>query len=145
MRKRLRLVALAIGALTVVRARNRWFPVRVEGTSMLPTLQPGDFLAARAPHRGEPSTGQLVVIRRAHIETVKRVVAPPSERALGEEEYWVEGDNAAASTDSRVTGPVARGAIVGVVRARYKPLRSVRTFSVKRARRRGRLGRGTRE
>jgi nickel-type superoxide dismutase maturation protease len=133
MRKPLRLVApaiggLAVGVLAVVRARSRWFPVRVEGTSMLPTLQPGDFLAVRAPRRGEPRAGQLVVIRHGHIETVKRVISPPRERALGQDDVWVEGDNAAASTDSRVTGPVKRDAIVGVVRARYKPLRTARTF-----------------
>jgi signal peptidase I len=133
MRKRVRLVALGIGALAVgslavVRARSRWFPVRVEGTSMLPTLQPGDFLAVRTPRMGEPRTGQLVVIRTGGIETVKRVIAPPGDRVLGQDELWVVGDNDAASTDSRITGPVAREAIVGVVRARYKPLRTVRTF-----------------
>jgi signal peptidase I len=128
MRKRVRLVAMAIGALAVVRARSRWFPVRVEGMSMLPTLHPGDFLAVRAPRRDEPLAGKLVVIRAGAIETVKRVIAPPGVRVLGPGEFWVEGDNAAASTDSRVTGPVAREAIVGVVRARYKPLRTMRTF-----------------
>jgi signal peptidase I len=133
MRKQFRVIAPAIGALTagalaVMRARSRWFPVRVEGTSMLPTLHPEDFLAVRAPRRGEPLAGQLVVIRAGDIETVKRVMTAPPDRALGPDEFWVEGDNRSGSTDSRVTGPVARDAIVGIVRARYKPLRSVRTF-----------------
>jgi len=95
---------------------------------MLPTLHPGDFLAVRAPRIGEPHAGQIVVIRHGHIETVKRVIAVPGERALEADQLWVEGDNTAASTDSRSTGPIARGAIAGVVRARYKPLRAVRTF-----------------
>jgi len=95
---------------------------------MLPTLRPGDFLAVRAPRSGEPRAGQLVVIRHGDLETVKRVIALPGERALGPDEYWVEGDNASASTDSRTSGPVAREAIVGIVRARYKPLGSMRTF-----------------
>jgi signal peptidase I len=133
MRKPFRVVvlavgALAIGALAVARARSRWFPVRVEGTSMFPTLRPGDFLAVRAPRRGEPRPGQIVVIRNGPIETVKRVIALPGDQALEPDQLWVEGDNAAASTDSRDTGPVARDAIVGVVRARYKPMRSVQTF-----------------
>jgi len=128
MRNRFRLIALVVGALAVVRARARWFPVRVEGASMLPTLHPGDFLAVRAPRSGEPRAGQLVVIRRGNLESVKRVIASPGERALRSDEYWVEGDNASASTDSRTTGPVARDAIVGIVRARYKPLGSMRTF-----------------
>jgi signal peptidase I len=128
MRKRVRLVALIVGALAGIRARSRWFPVRVEGTSMLPTLHPGDFLAVRALRAREPSRGQLVVIRAGDIETVKRVIAPPRHHTLGPEEFWVEGDNAPASTDSRVTGPVARDAIVGIARARYKPLRSMRRF-----------------
>jgi signal peptidase I len=128
MRKRFRLVALIVGALAVIRARSRWFPVRVEGTSMLPTLHPGDFLAVRLPRSREPRRGQLVVIRAGDIETVKRVIVPPRYRTLGSEEFWVEGDNASASTDSRNNGPVARGAIVGIVRARYKPFRAMRRF-----------------
>ena len=128
MRNRFRLIALVVGALAVLRARARWFPVRVEGGSMLPTLHPGDFLAVRAPRSGEPRAGQLVVIRRGNLETVKRVIALPGDRALGPNEYWIEGDNASASTDSRTSGPVARDAIVGIVRARYKPLGSMRTF-----------------
>jgi len=38
------------------------------------------------------------------------------------------GDNPDASTDSRTTGPAARGDVVGIVRARYKPVRSFRMF-----------------
>jgi signal peptidase I len=133
MRKRTRGVALVIGApilgvLALARARARWFPVRVEGTSMLPTLRPADFLAVRALHAAEPRRGQLVVVRLGELEVVKRVIAEPGERALGANEFWVEGDNAAASTDSRAAGPVPREAIVGVVRARYRPFRSMRRF-----------------
>ena len=127
MRKRAGMVAAVLGVFAVARARTRWFPVRVEGTSMTPTLQPGDFLAVRALRAGEPRAEQLVVIRTTDREIVKRVVHS-HERTLATDEYWVEGDNAAASTDSRTDGPVLRDAIVGVVRARYKPLRSMRRF-----------------
>ena len=127
MRKRAGVLAALLGAVAVARARATWFPVRVAGTSMTPTLQPDDFLAVRRLRSGEPRAGQLVVIRTGEQEIVKRVVVP-SDRVLAADEYWVEGDNADASTDSRTDGPVLRQAIVGVVRARYKPLRSMRRF-----------------
>jgi len=127
MRRRVGIAAAVLGVFAVARARTRWFPVRVEGTSMVPTLLPGDFLAVRALRSGEPRAEQLVVIRTADREVVKRVVHP-HDGTLATDEYWVEGDNAEASTDSRTDGPVLRDAIVGVVRARYKPLRSMRRF-----------------
>jgi signal peptidase I len=127
MRRRSRVAAVLVGALAVARARTAWFPVRVAGTSMTPTLQPNDLLAVRPLHAGEPRIGQLVVIRSADREIVKRVVIP-RDGLLGADEYWVEGDNAGASTDSRTEGPVRRDAITGIVRARYKPLRSIRLF-----------------
>jgi type IV secretory pathway protease TraF len=61
-------------------------------------------------------------------EMVKRVVPAPSEQALHPGTFWVEGENAGASTDSRTFGAIERGAIAGVVRARYKPLRKARRF-----------------
>ena len=128
MKKRFGLAALAAAALVVVRARRGWFPVRVEGTSMLPTLQPGDLVAVRPLRSEEPRTGQLVVVRRGDIEIVKRVSATVEGDALGADEIWLTGDNPDASTDSRTTGPAARNDVVGIVRVRYKPLRSLRMF-----------------
>ena len=95
---------------------------------MLPTLKPGDVLAVRPLRPDEPHTGQLVVVRRGDIEIVKRVTETMDGYALGSDEIWLTGDNPAASTDSRATGPAARQDVVGVVRARYKPLRSLRAF-----------------
>ena len=128
MKKRSGLAIVGVAVVAFARARRGWFPVRVEGTSMLPTLLPGDLLAVRPLRPGEPRVGQLVVVRRGEIETVKRVSAAIEEDGLGADEIWLTGDNAAASTDSRTTGPAARGDLVGVVRARYKPLRSLRMF-----------------
>jgi len=128
MKKRFGLVALAPAALVFARARRGWFPVRVDGPSMLPTLRPGDLLAVRPVRPDEPRTGQLVVVRRGDIEIVKRVSATVDGHALGADEIWLMGDNPDASTDSRTTGPAARRDVVGIVRARYKPLRSLRIF-----------------
>ena len=127
MKKRFGLAVLALGALALVRARRDWFPVRVEGPSMIPTLQPGDLLAVRPVRSDEPRTGQLVVVRRGDIEIVKRVSATV-DGDVGADEIWLTGDNPDASTDSRTTGPAARRDVVGIVRVRYKPLRSLRTF-----------------
>ena len=111
------------------RAAGRdWYPVRVEGVSMLPTLRPGDMLAVRFPRAGEPVRGQIVVAATDERELVKRVIAGPGERGLGPDEFWLEGDNVRVSSDSRARGPVPRAAILGIVRARYWPARSARRF-----------------
>src|SRR2546421_9720122 len=128
MKKRFGLVALAVAALAFARARRDWFPVRVQGPSMLPTLQPDDLLAVRPLRPDEPHTGQLVVVRHGDMEIIKRVSATVDGYALGADEVWLTGDNPDASTDSRTTGPAARGDVVGIVRARYKPVRSFRMF-----------------
>jgi nickel-type superoxide dismutase maturation protease len=106
----------------------RPFRVAVEGTSMSPTLEPGEWLVAVKARSIRP--GALVVIEhpaRPGYEMVKRVAAfpgdRPSDRALGPDEYWVIGDNEDASTDSRSFGPLGRDAIRGRVVLRYWPAR----------------------
>jgi type IV secretory pathway protease TraF len=125
-RKALGAVAVAaIGAYALL----RWKPFRVEiaGSSMRPTLEPGDWavaVTARTIRRGT-----IVVVEhpdRPGLEMVKRVVAVPGDPALGgqtlgADELWVEGDAAADSTDSRQLGPVHRERVRGVVRLVYWP------------------------
>ena len=100
---------------------------------MSPTLEPRDFLVAlaNAPVRA----GSLVVVQhpdRPAYEMVKRVAAVPGDRVgdrlLRRFEYWVVGDDPAASTDSRSFGPLTSSAIKGVVRARYWPVSRVAWF-----------------
>jgi nickel-type superoxide dismutase maturation protease len=83
---------------------------------MLPTLAPGEWLLVRRGVRPRP--GAVVVVRRPDRLVVKRVVRPDGDG------WWVEGDNAAASDDSRTFGAVRREDVVGEVRWRYYPLRA---------------------
>ena len=120
---------LAFGLAAVsVRALRRIRPFRVEvtGRSMEPTLRPGDCLIAT---RDRASTkGVLVVVEHPEhpgFEMVKRVGGVPGDRVegrlLGPDDYWLIGDNAAASSDSRTFGPVGARQIRGVVALRYWP------------------------
>jgi type IV secretory pathway protease TraF len=140
MKRALRIAAVAAIAAAASRRLRGWSPVRVAGESMAPTIVRGDLLAVRAPRAGEPSRGQIVIARAGDIEVVKRVVALPGERELGADEFWLQGDHAERSTDSRATGPVARESITAIVGACYWPPVRVRLFvggrDVPRARRR---------
>lgn len=82
---------------------------RVSGASMLPACQPGDVVVAIRWFR--PRLGQIVILRydRLIIKRIARI------EPCG---YWVEGDNAGASTDSRQLGLVVRDQVVARVLAR---------------------------
>jgi nickel-type superoxide dismutase maturation protease len=83
---------------------------------MLPTLAPGEWVVVRRTTR--PRVGSVVVVRRPERLVVKRAVRRTAEG------LWVEGDNAAASDDSRVFGHVRDADVIGEVRWRYRPLRA---------------------
>lgn len=118
-------VVSAAIAWTVLRRRP--FRVAVEGASMLPTLLPGDWALAAPVKRLE--RGDVVVVehpRRPGYEMVKRLAAVPGDpvgegRVLGPDEFWVEGDHAASSTDSRQFGPVRRTQVTAKVLLVYWP------------------------
>ena len=95
--------------------RLPWFRAAVRGHSMVPTLAPGEWLLVR--RNAVPRPGAVVVVRLAGRLAVKRVT-----RLTGDG-VWVQGDNDAATDDSRTYGPVPRGDVVGEVRWRYYPLR----------------------
>jgi signal peptidase I len=78
---------------------------------MMPTLMPGDW--ALAVERPRYRLGDVVVVEhpgRPGYEMVKRLLGLPGqrvgERDLAADEFWVEGDRADTSTDSRHFGPV---------------------------------------
>jgi nickel-type superoxide dismutase maturation protease len=112
------LTALVV-ALGWVRPRR----LVVSGTSMLPTLRPGDrLLVARI---GRPRPDDLVVIRDPRTPSrllCKRVVSTDGRHIV------VRGDNPEASTDSRVFGPVPEEWVVGSVLRRYWPRADARRF-----------------
>jgi nickel-type superoxide dismutase maturation protease len=119
------------GAAAVVAAAVvflRWKPsrVRIDGASMLPTLFPDDWALVVTPRRY--SAGDVVVVEhpgRPGYEMVKRVRGAPGdtvgERTLGADEWWVEGDRADASTDSRHFGPVSTTELKGKLVLIYWP------------------------
>ncbi|WP_287127800.1 S26 family signal peptidase [Candidatus Cyanaurora vandensis] len=107
----------------------------VEDMSMSPTLPPGQMLIlvrSQSPRRGDfyllrvpesffqryPKFREKMVGRVSvgNMRLLKRVVALPGETVLREgkpyqlqaQEYWVRGDNAQTSIDSRVFGVVLR-------------------------------------
>jgi signal peptidase I len=115
-------------AAAIAWAFVRFHPQRVivEGSSMEPTLDPGDWAIAVAPAHFR--VGHVVVVEhpgRVGYEMVKRLVAGPGdpvgERALGPDEWWVQGDHPGATTDSRSFGPVGSTALKARIVAIYGP------------------------
>ncbi len=122
-RRARRLAAVAGFTIAAVSLRRSFRRVEVTGSSMSPTLLPGDRLVVMAPPFGTPpwpEPGDVVAVRdprQADRVLVKRVAA--IHRRAGTLE--VVGDDRQASTDSRVFGPVPRTAIVGRAVYRYAP------------------------
>jgi len=116
------LAAAVLAGLAAAYGFRRWRPFRieVEGTSMRPTLEPGDWAIAVRARRLR--RGDIVVVEhpdRVGFELVKRVTHPPDDMApdgLGlVDRVWVEGDDPEGSSDSRTFGPLPMGLVRGRV------------------------------
>jgi signal peptidase I len=120
----LKKIALLFGVAAVIAWwRFRPFRVEIEGDSMEPALQDGDWCMAVAARPGDVRRGDIVVLEhpdRPGFELVKRV------HGAGDGEVYVIGDNVEASNDSRDFGPVpttaVRGRLFGVYRPRLEHL-----------------------
>jgi nickel-type superoxide dismutase maturation protease len=104
--------------------------ITVRGPSMAPLLLPGErVLFDRLAYvRNRPRAGDVVLVAhplRPELRMVKRLAGVPRDliggRMLGRGEYWVLGDNAEESTDSREFGPVRRRDLLGRAWVRYWP------------------------
>ena len=108
--------------------------MRVYGSSMAPTLQPGQLVfvnayayAIRAPHRGEVVAATPLALNGKAL--VKRLVGLPRDQVeigghrwqLGPDQFFLLGDQPDESMDSRQFGPVSREELVGPIRCRVWP------------------------
>jgi nickel-type superoxide dismutase maturation protease len=116
---------IAGAALAFIRYRPA--RIAIEGVSMAPTLVPGDWALVVTPDRFHRD--DVVVVehpQRPGYEIVKRLTGVPGNTVgghlLADDEYWVEGDFAHRSTDSREFGPVSRANLKAKVVLVYWPL-----------------------
>lgn len=93
------------------RRRRRW---EVQGRSILPTLSPGNqvLIHPRAYQLTTPQVGDIVLAChpfQRQLYLIKRI------QSVSDHSYFLVGDNAAESTDSRVFHAVPLDCIVGKV------------------------------
>ena len=114
---------LVLGMAAGITVGRRWLDVvEVRGSSMAPSLLPGDRLLveSRTYQLRAPRAGEVVLAadpRQPQRELIKRVAAVDDEAASAD----LRGDDPAASTDSRQFGAVPVAAIRWRAAYRYWP------------------------
>lgn len=117
---------IGLGGLSVIAGLAWWARrferIEIAGESMVPTLLPGDFVLVdrRAYHGRVPRRGDIVIAR--DLRDASRLLVKRVARVDLHGMVWLEGDNGAASTDSRSFGPVPLENLEGRVVFRYWPL-----------------------
>lgn len=90
---------------------------RIHGDSMVPKFRSGDLVLIKSANQAKRN--QVVIAQRPDREElliIKRVIT------ITNQGYWLQGDNAEFSDDSRLFGEVSKDLIKGVVLFRYWPL-----------------------
>lgn len=95
--------------------------INVSGESMVPTFNDGDFILTSVVHDNtELDVGDIVILKENGKYLVKRIYGTPNTTTdidiikhipavqLGDNEYYVVGDNYQVSRDSRSFGPIQR-------------------------------------
>lgn len=134
------IVKFAVIAALIIIPFRLWIaqPFIVSGASMEPTFYNGDYLIIDeiSYNLREPQKGEVIVFRYPLDPTkffIKRVIGVPGEIVafngtavtLGENEYYVLGDNREESSDSRIWGAVPENLIVGRGLIRLWPLNKI--------------------
>ena len=110
----------AVGVWLLSRRYGRY---EVSGESMVPALNPGDWIAVdMAAYTTRPPRSGDVVLARDPRDPERTLVKRVDHTDL-HSNVWLLGENAESSTDSRTFGPVTPDAILGRVRWRYWPVR----------------------
>ena len=98
--------------------------IAVSGQSMVPTFNDTDYVFATIVHEDdELAVGDIVILEEDGVFLIKRIAGMPGDTleadyvkgipniTLGEDEYYVLGDNWQVSRDSRMFGPISRDRI----------------------------------
>ena len=132
-------------------------PVTVEGPSMNQTLYQGDIMLLKKFDKSIERF-DIIVFKRKNDKLIKRVLALPGEKIkcvsgiiyvnneeiddsfaygktedfkeyiLGDDEYFVVGDNRENSFDSRSFGPIKKDSIEGSIDLRIFPFNKIKKF-----------------
>ena len=144
------ILSIFIGICGAILAMQFIQPVVVNGTSMFPYLEDGDFLIMEK-YDLNPDYDDVVILENDGRLIIKRIVGKPGDTisfdgssvyvngqrrqedyisfatdpgkdvALKDNEYYVLGDNRPDSMDSRTIGPISKDKIKGIAKVRIYP------------------------